>query len=105
MRAPVPGHRAPDLLAHLSATGFAHMPTPYAAVLDGDRLVAVVCAYLPGARDGWKWAVADLTAELLGGPPARFPAELGRLTADLHAALATPSPVYPEPVVHVSNVD
>src|SRR5581483_7986797 len=39
MSSPAPGHRAPDLLAHLAATGFAHMPTPYGAVLDGDRLV------------------------------------------------------------------
>lgn len=105
MREPVPGHRAPDLLAHLSAVGFDRLPVPYGALLHGDRLLALVSGYLPGAEDGWDWMVADLAAELSGGPAATFPADLGRLAADLHTALATPSPVYPAPVVHVSNVD
>jgi maltokinase len=105
LRPPGPGHRAPDLLAHLAAVGFTRMPTPYAAVLSGDSLVALVSAYLPAATDGWAWAVRALTAELTGGPSATFPADLGELTADLHVALATPSPVFPEPVVQVSNVD
>jgi maltokinase len=105
LRSPGPEHRAPDLLAHLTAVGFTQMPRPYGAVLRGDALVALVSAYLPEAQDGWAWAVDALTAELGGGPPAGFAADLGRLTADLHAALATPSPVFPEPVVQVSNVD
>ncbi len=104
MRPPGP-YRTPQLLEHLAAVGFTGTPTPYGALLDGDSLVALVSAYLPGALDGWDWAVDALTAELDGGPPAGFPTDLGRLVADLHAALATPSTVFPEPVEQASNVD
>ncbi|HKD99254.1 MAG TPA: hypothetical protein VKB69_16870, partial [Micromonosporaceae bacterium] len=52
-----PPQRAPDLLAHLLAAGFARTATPYAAVYRGGHLVALVTAYLPGAVDGWDWCV------------------------------------------------
>ncbi|WP_066948616.1 hypothetical protein [Microtetraspora fusca] len=87
-RAPQP---APDLLAHLSA--FSRTATPYAAVYWKDALVALVTAYLPEARDGWEWCVDEAEAGRTG-----FAAELGALAAELHLAMATPSPVFPEPV-------
>ncbi|WP_285704443.1 hypothetical protein [Microtetraspora sp. NBRC 16547] len=84
-------HPAPDLLAHLS--GFSRTATPYAAVYWEDALVALVTAYLPEARDGWEWCVDEAEA----GRTA-FAAELGGLAAELHLAMATSSPVFPDPV-------
>ncbi|MGW5667570.1 hypothetical protein [Micromonospora sp. NPDC003776] len=94
--------RAPDLLAHLAATGFARTPTPYAALYrDGPDagLAAVVTAFLPDAVDGWDWCVDALIDQLDGGPPADLAADLGVLAAELHSALATPSETIPAPVV------
>lgn len=90
---------APRLLAHLTEVGFTRMPVPYAAVWQSDLLVALVAAYLPGAEDGWDWCVDDLVSYWDGGEPPGFPAELGVLAADLHAAFATPSSVFPSPVM------
>jgi maltokinase len=90
--------RAPRLMAHLTAVGFAGTPRSYGAAWAGDALVALVTAYLPGSADGWDWCVDALLAELAGGPPAAFGPDLGELAADLHAALATPSRVLPEPI-------
>jgi maltokinase len=92
--------RAPGLLGHLAEVGFRHTAEPYAAVLWRGRLVALVTAYLPGARDGWDWCV---DAVMAGGPGAGFAAALGELTADLHAALATPSSTEPAPVCTVNG--
>jgi maltokinase len=95
---PAATHPAPRLFAHLTHVGFRAMATPYAAVYDGGALVALLAAYLPGAEDGWDWCVDDLLGELNGGGPTDFAAPLGRLAAGLHAALATPSPSFPQPV-------
>jgi maltokinase len=89
---------APRLLAHLAEVGFTRMPIPYAAVWRSDRLVALVAAYLPAAYDGWDWCVDDVLAYWDGGELPGFPADVGRLAAELHAALATPSSVFPAPV-------
>lgn len=97
MRAPAAA-RAPKVLAHLSAIGFTGTPKPFAAVFRGGSLVAMVTAYLPGARDGWDWCVDAVLDALDGGPPADFAADLGLLTARLHAALATASDVIESPV-------
>ncbi|GAA3207614.1 hypothetical protein [Actinocorallia longicatena] len=86
-------HRALDLLGHLAAVGFTATAAPYAAVLDGDgRLSALITDYLPDGRDGWEWC----TEAAISGEPAG--PLLGALAADLHAALATPSALIPEPV-------
>lgn len=93
--------RAPDLLAHLAAAGFARTPTPYAAVYrDGPDggLAAIVTGFLPDAVDGWGWCVDALIDQLDGGPPADLAGDLGVLAAELHRALATPSGTIPEPV-------
>jgi maltokinase len=63
--------------------------------------VAQADTYLPGARDGWDWCLELVrgvaAGDLRDGWTADFPARLGRLAADLHEALATPSDVLPEP--------
>ncbi|GII55179.1 hypothetical protein Pth03_35680 [Planotetraspora thailandica] len=84
-------HPAPPLLTHLA--GFSRTATPYALVFWEDALVALVTAYLPGARDGWEWCVDEAVA----GRTA-FAAEIGRLAAELHVAMASPSQVFPDPV-------
>jgi maltokinase len=90
--------RSPRLLAHLAAAGFTRMPAPYAALFSGGALVALVTQFLPEALDGYDWGTDALLAWLAGGPPADFGAALGELTAELHAALATPTAIIPQPV-------
>lgn len=92
---PVP---TPDVFAHLTSVGFTATATPYAAVSrradDGSELLlALVTAYLPEARDGWEWCVDEAA-----GGETSFAADLGALSADLHAAMATPSETFPHPV-------
>ncbi|MEO3853393.1 hypothetical protein [Acrocarpospora sp. B8E8] len=84
---------APELFAHLAEVGFRAIAEPYAAVFCGDELLALVTAYLPEARDGWEWCVDEAVS---GG--TAFAGELGRMAAELHVALATPSSVWPDPV-------
>ncbi|MEO3788270.1 hypothetical protein ABGB12_33505 [Actinocorallia sp. B10E7] len=88
-----PPHRSFELLAHLAAVGFGDTAAPYAAAFDArGRAVALITAYLPEARDGWDWCVE---AAVAGEPVGAL---LGGLAAGLHAALATPSALLPEPV-------
>jgi maltokinase len=95
-----------DVPAHLAAVGFAETPRPIGAVLwideeDRSVLLATAAAYLPDASDGWDW-YPELVLEMLDGgseSAAVDPAEdVGALVARLHRALATPSPVFLEPV-------
>ncbi|MFC6409704.1 hypothetical protein [Planobispora longispora] len=88
-----PPHPAPEMFAHLTSVGFTATATPYAAITRGGELLALVTRYLPGARDGWEWCAEEAAA----GRTA-FAGELGALAADLHAALATPSAAFPDPV-------
>lgn len=92
-------HPAPERLGALVAGGFTGTARPW-GVLTADvpggtepLLLATVTEYLPGAEDGWDWAVADLRAHARGDldeAAALIPvAVLGDLVADLHAALAT----------------
>ncbi len=103
MRSPVPHARAPIMLGHLATVGFERIPTPYASLHRADDLVALVSAYLPDAVDGWDWCVDALIDACHGGPPADFASSLGLLAAELHAALATPSPTFPEPLTGMVN--
>ncbi|HWN36365.1 MAG TPA: hypothetical protein VNP03_26675 [Pseudonocardia sp.] len=94
------------LPAHLDAVGFTGIPAVQGFLtwqLPGAEpvLLAGVDAYLPDAADGWAWCVDALLDQLRGGAPAAFAGQLGRLAAELHAALATPSPVLPHPVATV----
>ncbi|GGL21230.1 hypothetical protein Sme01_40250 [Sphaerisporangium melleum] len=95
--APLP-QPAPEMFAHLTAVGFTATALPYAALTGrsatgGETLVALVTAYLPEAADGWEWCVDEAVA----GRTA-FATDLGSLAAGLHAAMATPSPAFPDPV-------
>ena len=95
--APLP-QPTPDMFAHLTSVGFTATATPYAAVSrrrddGGELLLALVTAYLPDAVDGWEWCVDEAVS---GG--TAFAADLGVLSADLHAAMATPSATFPGPV-------
>lgn len=100
-------HPAMAALAQLGAVGFDEMPTTYAVLTwtspRGHTLpVAYVSDYLTAARDGWTWCV-DLVRSL-AEPGERdpwssgLPQRLGRLTAALHIALATPNHVFPRPM-------
>lgn len=89
-------HPAPSRLTVLRDAGFTGMPTPWGLITwrtpGGDEtLVASVDEYLPGAVDGWTWAVDLITRAALDRDPAPLveaATALGVLIADLHAALA-----------------
>jgi maltokinase len=104
------------LVPHLSEAGFAAMPAPWGFVTWQDRsdlhavssvLVASVMDYLPGASDGWTWAVQDVGRWATGAVDRRSALEpmddLGTLVADLHMALATPTSVIPGPTTEAGT--
>jgi maltokinase len=92
---------APDLIAQLTAAGFTDMPRPWGFVTwtDGERevLVASVMQFLPGASDGWTWAVLDAGDFAARGGALDASVEafdaVGSVVADMHSALATPTEV------------
>ena len=92
---------AADLPAHLAAVGFTETPAPYGSVVwRDDTLVATAAAFVPEARDGWEWYVEMLASAVATGvwdAIDAVPAAIGGVAARLHRALATPSPVLPEP--------
>ncbi|MFB6611395.1 hypothetical protein ACFCVO_13805 [Agromyces sp. NPDC056379] len=53
----------------------------------GTSTLAIVTEYLPGAVDGWTWAVDDVVAALDGGPEPAWPALLGGRVARIHGVL------------------
>jgi predicted trehalose synthase len=55
----------------------------------GTATLAIVTEYLPGAEDGWTWAVDDVLAHLDGAPAPAWPATLGAQVARMHDVLAT----------------
>ena len=89
-------HPAADRLAALA--GFDGTPRPWGALtvaLPGAAqplLLATVATFLPGALDGWDWAVADVRAYARGDLPlddALAPATaVGDLVARMHVTLA-----------------
>ena len=89
-------HPAPRRIGVLRNGGFGGMPTPWGLVTwrqpDGaETLVASVDGYLPGAVDGWTWAVELITVAARDRHPAPFvaaAADVGKLVAELHAALS-----------------
>lgn len=96
-----------DLPVHLASVGFTSLPSPLGALRwrspTGDEVVvATAAAYLPGARDGWAWYLERVLAWTDGAvrddvaiAPSR---RLGAIAAQMHASLATPSRVLPDPV-------
>lgn len=90
-------HPAPRRITTLRAAGFAGMPTPWGLVTWRSRcgeqtLVATIDEYLPGAVDGWTWAVDLVTAAAqdTAARPRLIAATgaVGNLVADMHATLA-----------------
>ena len=89
-------HPAPRRVSVLREAGFAGMPAPWGLVTwapprESETVVAYVDDYVPGAVDGWTWAVDSVTAaaQARRAPAVRPEAEaLGTLIADMHAALA-----------------
>ncbi len=85
--------RAGDLLERLAAAGSDDIAALHGRVEWrhpelGTSTLALVTEYLPGAEDGWTWAVDDVVAVLDGrGPAPAWPALLGRRVARIHAVL------------------
>lgn len=95
-----PGSLAgPRMIEHLAAAGFAEMPEPLATVSWRGHLVVAYATFLPQADDGWDWMLDDVRG-MLGGalPSPDWPTRLGSLTGRLHAAAATPTSVFAQPV-------
>ena len=86
--APGPGAQ---VLTALARAGFADMPEPVLIATWQGHPIASVTRYIPGARDGWDWAVGDLRAWAQGqGPEPIAPfTELGAACARMHRALAS----------------
>lgn len=53
----------------------------------GTSTLAIVTEYLPGAEDGWTWAVDDVVDVLGGGADPDWPALLGTRVAHIHDLL------------------
>ena len=91
-------HPAPRRIRALRDAGFRSMPAPWGLVTwqppdKPETLVATIDEYLPGAVDGWTWAVDLVTAAARDpipqpGPVGTAAADVGRVVAELHAALA-----------------
>ena len=79
----------------LTAAGFPHTPRQRGALLlrepDGvTTAVGVLVDFVPGAREGWELATAEVAAVTAGGTPTTLldaAADLGAAVADLHATL------------------
>ncbi|MFN3218627.1 MAG: hypothetical protein ACE367_19190 [Acidimicrobiales bacterium] len=104
---PVPEpHRGVDLMRQLAAAGFERTPRLLGVhVVDG-MVDAVITEYLPRARDGWDWYIAEAEAWARGDdvmdPLIDRAVAFGELAAEMHTALATPTAVMPEPVGRAS---
>jgi maltokinase len=90
-------HPAPSLLRALEAAGFDGMPRPWGTVEwrpsrdSPPRLIALVVDYLPGAVDGWTWAVDDIRSAVERndvGQATTAARSVGELVAGFHRALA-----------------
>ena len=92
-------HPAPRRISLLRAAGFRSMPEPWGLVTwqpegGAETLVVNVDEFLPGAVDGWTWAVELVTAaagQHIPQPASAVAAaaEVGIVVAELHAALAS----------------
>ncbi|WP_401000201.1 hypothetical protein [Agromyces sp. GXQ0307] len=95
--------RAAHLLERLAEAGSTDV-AGYAGRVDwrhpsfGTSTLAIVTEYLPGAQDGWDWAVDDVVALLAGtGSEPDFPAALGATVARLHDMLGADAVAAPAP--------
>lgn len=85
------GNRAVSLVHAVSRHEPDAVPTLHGALelhsADTPAVVATVTALVPGAVDGWTWAVDELEAHLAGGPTSTWPTTVGTLLAGVHDAL------------------
>ncbi|MBI5089819.1 MAG: phosphotransferase [Actinobacteria bacterium] len=90
-------HASFDVVEHLAAVGFPHMPRFVGVVDDGGSVVATVSELVPGVTDGWQWYVADVIGWVDGAGDldglVRTAARMGSITAELHDALAGDSAI------------
>lgn len=94
-------HPAPRRITVLHDAGFGGMPAPWGLVTwqppgGAETLVANVDEYLPGAVDGWTWAVDLITAAARDRrvePLVEATAQVGGVIAELHAALSSTATV------------
>ena len=81
-------------LERLRQRGFTHMPRFIGRLLEDGRVVAVANELVVGATDGWQWFVDDVLGWIDGTRPlgslVDTAAAMGRITAELHDALAPP---------------
>jgi maltokinase len=88
--------------AHLAAVGFTELPAPIGTLWWRGALVATITSYVEGATDGWEWYVRAVGAAAAGEASwDRVDGDavaIGELVARMHVALATPSPVLPQPI-------
>jgi maltokinase len=87
-----PGSPAPRRLRALAAAGFRGTPEPWGLLEHDGVLLAAVVQFLPGALDGWDWAVDDVRrlarGELTMAAALAGPKRIGMLAAAMHVALA-----------------
>jgi maltokinase len=88
-------HPAPRRVQVLRDAGFSGMPNPWGLVTwqprqGAETLAVSVDGYLPGAVDGWTWAVELITQAASEGEAALVgaAASVGALVAEMHSALA-----------------
>jgi maltokinase len=94
-------HPAPRRISVLHDAGFRGMPAPWGLVTwqppgGAETLVANVDDYLPGAVDGWTWAVdliTDAARDRRTAPLVAATAQVGGVIAELHAALSSTATV------------
>ena len=94
-------HPAPRRIGVLHDAGFGGMPAPWGLVTwqppgGAETLVANVDEYLPGAVDGWTWAVdliTDAASDRSTEPLVAATAQVGGVIAELHAALSSTATV------------
>ncbi|MBF4992980.1 hypothetical protein ITX31_02495 [Arthrobacter gandavensis] len=90
--------RSARLLARLADAGVDSVPGYYGSLEwehpeRGRGTLALLSALIPDADDGWTWAAGDVVDWFRGGAQPDFPAALGRLTAEVHAALFAADPL------------
>jgi maltokinase len=89
-------HPAPRRIGVLHDAGFGGMPAPWGLVTwqppgGAETLVANVDEYLPGAVDGWTWAVdliTDAARDRRSESLVAATAQVGGVIAEMHAALS-----------------
>ncbi|WP_319451095.1 MULTISPECIES: glucosamine kinase [unclassified Mycobacterium] len=87
-------HPAARRIGVLRDAGFGGMPTPWGLVTwqptgAAETLVASVDEYLPGAVDGWTWAVELITRADDPAPAVAAAVDVGELVAEMHAGLSS----------------